>query len=48
MKSGEFDGMQSFDSEIAKLVRARTIDLQTALSFATDPAEVQRALEHSS
>jgi twitching motility protein PilT len=48
MKSGEFDGMQNFDSEIAKLVRARTIDLQTALSFATDPAEVQRSLEHSS
>jgi twitching motility protein PilT len=45
MKSGEFAGMQSFDSEIAKLVRNCTVDLQTALSFATDPAEVQRALE---
>lgn len=48
MKSGEFDGMQNFDSEIAKLVRSGTIDLQTGLSFAADPAEVQRALEHSS
>jgi twitching motility protein PilT len=45
MKSGEFAGMQNFDAEIAKLVRSRTIDLQTALSFATDPAEVQRSLE---
>jgi twitching motility protein PilT len=45
MKSGEFAGMQSFDSEIAKLVRNCTVDLQTALSFATDPAEMQRALE---
>src|SRR5581483_6287446 len=38
MKSGEFEGMQSFDTEIAKLVRSGTVDLQTALSFATDPA----------
>lgn len=45
MKSGEFEGMQSLDSEIAKLVRSGTVDLQTALSFATEPAEVKRALE---
>jgi twitching motility protein PilT len=44
MKSGQSEGMQIFDSEIAKLVRSGTVDLQTALSFATDGDELRREL----
>lgn len=38
MKSGSKDGMQSFDSEIARLLRDRVIELDTALAFASNPA----------
>lgn len=36
MKAGEADGMQHFDSEIAKLVRAGLVDLETGLSYASN------------
>ncbi len=41
------DGMQDFDGEIEKLVRARVIDLDSALTHAGNPAHLQRILEKS-
>ena len=36
MKAGESEGMQHFDSEIAKLVRSGLVDLETGLCFASN------------
>jgi twitching motility protein PilT len=36
LKASEREGMQHFDSEIAKLVRAGTVDLETGLCFASN------------
>jgi twitching motility protein PilT len=44
MATGGGEGMQSLDGEIAKLVRAGVVDLQTALSFASDSDELKQAL----
>jgi len=44
MKAAGSDGMQHFDSEIAKLVQDRVIDLETGLSFATNPAALGQEL----
>jgi Tfp pilus assembly pilus retraction ATPase PilT len=44
MKNGAAEGMQHFDQEIAKLVRAGVIDLEAALSHATDAQQLQRSL----
>jgi len=44
MKDGVAEGMQHFDSEIEKLVRAKVVDPETALKYATDPAELKLAL----
>jgi twitching motility protein PilT len=38
IKHGEADGMQYFDSEIAKLVRNGLLDLETGASFASNAA----------
>jgi twitching motility protein PilT len=38
IKSSTTEGMQHFDGEIAQLVRNRVIDLETGLSFASNPA----------
>ena len=38
IKAGSSEGMQHFDGQIAQLVNDRTIDLETALSFASNPA----------
>jgi twitching motility protein PilT len=38
MKACSAEGMQHFDGEIAQLVRDRVIDLETGLSFASNPA----------
>jgi len=38
MKASASEGMQHFDGEIAQLVRNRVIDLETGLSFASNPA----------
>jgi twitching motility protein PilT len=44
MKAGSSEGMQHFDSEIARLVQDRVIDLETGLSFATNPATLGQEL----
>jgi twitching motility protein PilT len=44
MKSGEAEGMQLFDSEIARLVQDRAVDLETGLSFASNPAALGQEL----
>jgi twitching motility protein PilT len=41
MKDGELDGMQQFDGEIEKLVRAGVISYATALLYATNPGNLQ-------
>jgi twitching motility protein PilT len=38
MKAGASEGMQHFDGEIAQLVRDRIVDLETGLSYASNPA----------
>jgi twitching motility protein PilT len=37
MKAASSEGMQHFDGEIARLVRDRVVDLETGLSFASNP-----------
>jgi twitching motility protein PilT len=44
IKSGEPDGMQYFDGEIAKLVRAGLVDLETGVSFASNAAVLGQEL----
>jgi twitching motility protein PilT len=44
IKSGTSEGMGSFDQEIEKLVRSGIVDPEVALSYATDPHQLQRAL----
>ena len=44
IKAGESEGMQHFDSEIAELVQDRVVDLETGLSFATNPATLGQEL----
>jgi twitching motility protein PilT len=44
MKDGAREGMQHFDGEIEKLVRAGIVDLETALAYATEPAELAKLL----
>jgi twitching motility protein PilT len=41
MKDGELDGMQHFDGEIEKLVRAGVITLSTAYLYATNPGNLR-------
>jgi twitching motility protein PilT len=41
MRDGELDGMQHFDGEIEKLVRAGEISMSTALLYATNPGNLQ-------
>jgi twitching motility protein PilT len=45
MKDGASDGMQYFDGEIEKLVRAGIVDLETALAYATDASQLRRTFE---
>jgi twitching motility protein PilT len=44
MKAAHSEGMQHFDGEIAELVRDRVVDLETGLSFASNPAMLGQAL----
>jgi twitching motility protein PilT len=44
MKAGSAEGMQHFDGEIAQLVQDRLIDLETGLSYASNPATLGQAL----
>jgi twitching motility protein PilT len=41
MKDGDLDGMQHFDGELEKLVRAGTIDLRSAYLYATNPGNLR-------
>jgi twitching motility protein PilT len=44
IKAGESEGMRHFDSEIAELVQDRIVDLETGLSFASNPATLGQEL----
>jgi twitching motility protein PilT len=44
MRDGATEGMQHFDGELDKLVRAGTIDLESALSFATNAGNLRLEL----
>jgi twitching motility protein PilT len=44
MKDGLSEGMQHFDGEIEKLVRADVVDVETALTHATNPQELRNNL----
>jgi twitching motility protein PilT len=44
MKAGSAEGMQHFDGEIAQLVRDRIVDLETGISFASNPAVLGQEL----
>jgi twitching motility protein PilT len=44
MRDGALDGMQYFDGELEKLVRAGTISMSTALLYATNPGNLKVAL----
>ncbi|HWY22842.1 MAG TPA: PilT/PilU family type 4a pilus ATPase [Candidatus Acidoferrum sp.] len=44
MKAGASEGMQHFDGEIAQLVRDRIVDLETGLSFASNPTVLGQEL----
>ena len=41
MKDGGIDGMQHFDGELEKLVRAGEISKETAMSYATNAGNLQ-------
>ena len=44
MRDGALDGMQYFDGELEKLVRAGTISMNTALLYATNAGNLKVAL----
>jgi twitching motility protein PilT len=44
IKAGTSDGMQHFDGEIAQLVQDRLIDLETGLSYASNPGTLGQEL----
>jgi twitching motility protein PilT len=44
IKDGDQDGMQSFDQEIEKMIRAGTIDIETGLSYATNRGNLELEL----
>jgi twitching motility protein PilT len=44
MKAGSSEGMQHFDGEIAELVQDRVVDLETALTFASNPGSLGQEL----
>jgi len=44
MRDGALDGMQYFDGELEKLVRAGSISVSTALLYATNPGNLRVAL----
>jgi twitching motility protein PilT len=44
MRDGSTEGMQYFDDEIEKLIRAGVVEIQTGLSFATNPGNMRLLL----
>ena len=43
MRDGSEDGMQCFDDEIEKLIRANVIDIETGLSYSTNDGNLRFA-----
>jgi twitching motility protein PilT len=41
MRDGSQDGMQHFDAEIEKLMRARIVDIDVGMSYATNPGNLR-------
>ena len=41
MKDGDQEGMQDFDGNIEKLIRAGVVDFETGLAFATNPGNLR-------
>jgi len=46
MRDGISEGMQYFDGELEKLVRAGVVELDTAIMFSTDPQKLREALKN--
>ena len=44
MRDGDQEGMQDFDGNIEKLIRAGVVDLETGLAFATNPGNLRLQL----
>ena len=44
MRDGDTEGMQHFDGEIEKLIRADLIDYETAMAYATNPGNLRLQL----
>src|ERR1700724_2955798 len=44
MRDGDTDGMQHFDGELEKLLRAGSIDFDTALAYSTNPGNLRLEL----
>lgn len=44
MQDGDTEGMQHFDGEIEKLVRAGLVDIDTGLAYATNPGNLRLSL----
>jgi twitching motility protein PilT len=44
MRDGSTEGMQCFDDEIEKLIRANIIEMETGLSYSTNPGNLQLTL----
>jgi twitching motility protein PilT len=44
MKDGGQEGMQHFDGELEKLIRAGTVDLETGLGYASNPGNLRLQL----
>jgi len=41
MRDGELEGMQCFDAELEKLIRAGTVSMATGLLHATNPGNLR-------
>jgi twitching motility protein PilT len=48
MEAGSLDGMQTFDSELEKLIHAGTVDREVALSYATNRTNLELRLSTQS
>jgi twitching motility protein PilT len=46
LRDGASEGMQHFDGELEKLVRAGVVDLDTAVMYATNPQELRQTLKN--
>jgi twitching motility protein PilT len=44
MRDGSTEGMQCFDDEVEKLIRAGEVDIQTGLSYSTNPGNLRLLL----